>query len=343
MAKYLVTGGAGFIGSNIVEELVRRKGLSQESGQKGLSPDSCRHKVGTVPKVSEIRVLDSLITGKKENLRPFAGKITFIKGDIRDRKAVRKALKGVDYVIHQAALRSVPKSVDDPFTTNDINVNGTLNVLFEAKNAGVRRLVYASSSSAYGDARQFPQKESHLPVPISPYGVSKLAAENYCVTFAKTFGLETVSLRYFNVFGPRQNPESKYSAVIPAFLFAMMKGRRPVVDWDGKQSRDFTYVGNVVAANLNACTAPRVSGEVFNVACGSAVSVIDIVNELNRLLGTRIRPVYAPKRRGDVRKTRADISKMRRMLNIRKVVGFKDGLERTVEWFCRCKSQDVDV
>jgi nucleoside-diphosphate-sugar epimerase len=307
MSKYLVTGGAGFIGSNIVEELVRR-------GQK-------------------VVVLDSLITGKRENLKPFAGRIEFVKGDIRERPVLRRAMKGVDYVIHQAALRSVPKSVDDPFTTNDINVNGTLNVLFEAKRSGVRRVVYASSSSAYGDAREFPQKETHLPVPISPYGVSKLAAENYCVTFAKTFGLETVSLRYFNVFGPRQNPESKYSAVIPAFLFAMMKGRRPVVEWDGKQSRDFTYVGNVVRANLNACTAPGVSGEVFNVACGSTVSVIAIVNGLNRLLGTDIKPIYAPKRRGDVRKTCADVGRMKRMLKVGKITGFEDGLRFTVDWF----------
>ena len=307
MSTYLVTGGAGFIGSNIVEELVRRG--------------------------KNVRVIDSLITGKKENLAPFSGKIKFIKGDIRNRAALRKAMKGVDYVIHQAALRSVPKSVDDPFTTNDINVNGTLNVLFEAKEAGVKRVVYASSSSAYGDAKQFPQKETHLPVPISPFGVSKLAAENYCVTFAKTFGLETVSLRYFNVFGPRQNPDSKYSAVIPAFLFTMMKNGRPVVEWDGKQSRDFTYVGNVVAANLNACTAPGVSGEVFNVACGSTVSIIGIVNELNKLIGTKIKPKYAPKRRGDVRKTCADVSKMKRMLRIKKIVGFKEGLERTVDWF----------
>jgi UDP-glucose 4-epimerase len=315
MATYLVTGGAGFIGSNIVEELVKRKRSSRRA------------------KAGRIIVLDSLITGNIRNLRPFAGDITFIKADIRDRRALKKAFKGVDYVIHQAALRSVPKSVDDPFTTNDVNVNGTLNVLFEAKAAGVRRVVYASSSSAYGDARQFPQKETHLPVPISPYGVSKLAAENYCVTFARTFGLETVSLRYFNVFGPRQNPESKYSAVIPAFLFAMMKGRRPVVEWDGRQSRDFTYVGNVVRANLNACTAPGVSGQVFNVACGSTVAVIDIVNGINRLLGTGIRPVYAPRRRGDVRKTVADVSRMRRMLKVGRIVGFAEGLRLTVDWF----------
>jgi nucleoside-diphosphate-sugar epimerase len=307
MARYLVTGGAGFIGSNIVEELVRRK--------------------------AKVRVLDSLITGSMENLKPFMGKIEFVKGDIRDRTVLKESMGGIDYVIHQAALRSVPKSVDDPFTTNDINVAGTLNVLFEAKAAGVKRVVYASSSSAYGDARSFPQKETDLPKPISPYGVSKLAAENYCVTFARTFGLETVSLRYFNVFGPRQNPESKYSAVIPAFLFDMMNGRQPIVDWDGKQSRDFTYVGNVVEANLKSCTASGVSGEVFNVACGTTTSVIDIVNSLNNILGTVIKPKYAPKRHGDVRKTYADISRMKKFLKIKKVVGFDEGLKLTVEWF----------
>lgn len=318
MAEYLVTGGAGFIGSNIVEELVRRKGLSPK---------------GTVPKVSTVRVFDSLITGSLDNIKPFRKDIEFIKGDIRDRKALKRALKGIDYCIHQAALRSVPKSVDDPFTTNDINVNGTLNLLFEAKSAGVKRVVYASSSSAYGDAKHFPQRETDLPGPISPYGVSKLAAEHYCVTFAKTFGLETVSLRYFNVFGPRQNPESKYSAVIPAFLSQMMKGRSPVVDWDGKQSRDFTYVGNVVEANLRACVVPGISGEVFNVACGRTTSVIGIVNSLNRVLGTDIKAKHAPKRHGDVRKTYADISKMKRLLGIKKFVQFEEGIELTADWF----------
>lgn len=307
MAKYLVTGGAGFIGSNIVEELVKRKAY--------------------------VRVLDSLITGDMNNIRPFRKRIDFIKGDIRDRMVVKKAVKDVDYVIHQAALRSVPKSVDDPFTTNDINISGTLNVLFEARAAGVKRLVYASSSSAYGDAKHFPQKETDLPAPISPYGVSKLAAEHYCVTFAKTFGLQTVSLRYFNVFGPRQNPESKYSAVIPAFLFGMIKGRPPVVDWDGRQSRDFTYVSNVVEANLRACIVPGISGEVFNVACGQTTSVIDIVNSLNRILGTNIRPKHAPKRHGDVRKTYADISKMKKLLGIKKLVQFEEGIELTAGWF----------
>ena len=311
MAHYLVTGGAGFIGSNIVEELVRRK--------------------------ERVRVLDSFITGKMENIEPFLSSIELVKGDIRDKAVVNKAMEGIDYVIHQAALRSVPKSVDDPFTTNDININGTLNLLMAAKEANVKRFVYASSSSAYGDVKTFPQVETDFAQPISPYGVSKLAAEHYCITFAKTFGLETVSLRYFNVFGPRQNPESKYSAVIPAFLFQMLRGESPVVEWDGKQSRDFTFVGNVVEANLNSCVLPGISGEVFNVACGTTTSVIDIVKELNKILGTNIKPEYAPKRQGDVRKTYADVTKMKKLLKIKKIVKFEDGLRLTVDWFQRSK------
>lgn len=307
MANYLVTGGAGFIGSNIVEELIRRR--------------------------QKVRVLDSFITGKRENLIPFSGRIEIVKGDIRDKGALKRALKGIDYVIHQAALRSVPKSVDDPFTTNDINVFGTLNLLMEAKYAGVKRVVYASSSSVYGEAKRFPQRETDHVSPVSPYGVSKLAAENYCITFAKTFGLETVSLRYFNVFGPRQNPESKYSAVIPAFLFSMAKGRSPVVDWDGEQSRDFTYVANVVEANLRSCVVEGISGEVFNVACGITTSVNDIVSELNKILHTKIKAKYAPKRKGDVRKTRADVSKMKKILGVRRIIGFEEGMELTVGWF----------
>lgn len=307
MKNYLVTGGAGFIGSNIVEELVRR-------GER-------------------VRVLDSFITGKIENLAPFAGKIELIRGDIRDKKDVKRALKNIDFVIHQAALRSVARSVEDPFMTNDINVTGTLNLLVAAKEAKIKRLVYASSSSAYGNAKKFPQKETDLPSPISPYGVAKLAAENYCVTFSKTFGLETVSLRYFNVFGPRQNPESKYSAVIPMFISQMLKGKRPVIDWDGKQSRDFTYVKNVVNANLNACTARGVSGEVFNVACGSNTSIYEIVECINNILRTDIEPKYAPKRPGDVRKTYADISKMKKMLGINRIITFEEGLRHTIKWF----------
>jgi nucleoside-diphosphate-sugar epimerase len=305
MSTYLVTGGAGFIGSNIVEELIKR-------GEK-------------------VRVLDNFLTGSKENLN-FLTNYELIEGDIRSKEDCQKALKGVDYVLHQAALRSVPKSVDDPFLTNDINVNGTLNLLFQAKKAGVKRVVYASSSSCYGDVVNFPQREDFNPRPISPYGVSKLAAENYCHTFSKTFGLETVSLRYFNVFGPRQNPESKYSAAIPALLSRMINGKPPIVEWDGEQLRDFTYVGNVVEANLACAASKDISGgEVFNVACGNSVSILDIVNALNKLLGTNLKPEFHPKRAGDVRKTFADVS------SIRKITGpgidFHKGLELTVEWF----------
>lgn len=307
MAKYLVTGGAGFIGSNIVEELVKRG--------------------------ENVTVLDDFSTGKRENLEPFMGKIRLIEGDIRKRPDLDKAMSGIDYVIHQAALRSVAKSVEDPFKTNDVNVAGTLSLLVAARDNKIKRVVYASSSSAYGDARTFPQKETDLPVPISPYGVSKLAAENYCVTFSKTFGLETVSLRYFNVFGPRQNPESKYSAVVPIFIFNMMNGQRPSVDWDGKQSRDFTYVANVVEANLRACITSGISGEVFNVACGTTTSVIDIVNQLNGIFGTNIKPEFTPKRPGDVRKTYADITKLKKKLGIKKMISFEEGLRNTVEWF----------
>lgn len=317
MAKYLVTGGAGFIGSNIVEELVRR-------GEK-------------------VRVLDNFITGKRENLKPFQGKIELIEGDIRDSRTVKDALKGIDYIIHQAALRSVARSVEDPLATNDTNVSGTLNILAAAKEAGVKRVVYASSSAAYGDAKRFPQKETDLPAPISPYGVSKLAAENYCVTFAKTFALETVSLRYFNVFGPRQNPESKYSAAIPAILSKMLNNTRPIAEWDGKQSRDFTYVANVVEANLRACVVPKISGEVFNIACGSTTSILDIIKSANKILGLKLNPEHGPKRPGDVRKTYADISKMKNILGLKRIVGFEEGLKKTIDWFKNSPGLDKSI
>lgn len=324
MAKYLVTGGAGFIGSNIAEELVRLRDCPQKVSYS---------LKGTVPKVDEIRILDSFITGNRDNLAPFKDKINLIEGDIRDAKVVKDVLRGIDFVIHQAALRSVAKSVEDPFATNDTNVYGTLNLLMAAKEAGVKRVVYASSSSAYGDAKRFPQKETDLPVPISPYGVSKLAAENYCVTFAKTFGLETVSLRYFNVFGPRQNPESKYSAAIPAILVKMINKEAPIAEWDGKQSRDFTYVANVVEANLRACIVPNISGEVFNIACGSTTSILDIIKEANKILDLKLKPEYGPKRPGDVRKTYADITKMKNLLGVKKIINFEEGLKKTIDWF----------
>lgn len=310
MDTYLVTGGAGFIGSNIVEELLKRG-----------------HKV---------KVIDNFITGNRENIAPFLNDIDLIEDDIRNIEAVKKAVNGVDYVLHQAALRSVPKSVDDPILTNDININGTLNILIASKEMDVKRVVYASSSSAYGDCNVFPEKEDFLPKPISPYAVSKLTGEYYAFTFSRTFGLEVVSLRYFNVFGPRQNPESKYSAVIPAFISRMLKDMPPVVEGDGNQSRDFTYVENVVLANLAAAKAKGISGEVINIACGKSYSVLDIVDYLNKLLGKKLAPEFAPARKGDVRKTSADISKMKRLLKVEVKVGFESGLKKTLEWFEEC-------
>lgn len=307
MTTYLVTGGAGFIGSNIVEELVKR-------GQR-------------------VRVIDNFLTGRRENLEDFLSDIELIEGDIRDPGLMEKASRGVDYVLHQAAFRSVPKSVEDPTLCNDINVAGTLNVLMAAHKTGVKRLVYASSSSVYGNVKRFPQKEDFLPFPLSPYGTSKLAGEYYCKVFTATFGLETVSLRYFNVFGPRQNPESKYSAVIPAFISRMIKNESPAVDGDGRQSRDFTYVGNVVEANISAAIAKNVSGEIINVGCGENYTVLDIIGLLNKFLGSSIKPVFGPLRKGDARKTQADIKKLKKFLHVTSKVGFKKGLKKTLDWF----------
>jgi nucleoside-diphosphate-sugar epimerase len=309
VSRYLVTGGAGFIGSNIVEELVKR-------GKK-------------------VRVLDNFITGKRENLKDFLGHIELIKGDIRDLAMMEKVTRGVEYVIHQAAFRSVPKSVENPTLCNDTNVKGTMNVLIAAHKAKVKRVVYASSSSVYGNTKTFPQKEDFLPMPLSPYGVSKLAAEYYCRMFSATFGLETVSLRYFNVFGPRQNPESKYSAVIPAFISKMAQAERPTVDGDGKQSRDFTYVKNVVEANLASAVIKGVAGEVINVGCGESYSVLDIIDVLNQLLYADIKPVFGPPRKGDARKTKASIKKLKENLGIAPNVKFAEGLRKTLEWFKR--------
>jgi len=307
MVKYLVTGGAGFIGSNIVEELLRRG--------------------------KDVRVLDNLSTGREENIKPFLDRVDFHKGDIRNGDDTRKALKDVDYVIHQAALRSVAKSVEEPVSTNDVNVCGTLNLLMLSRELGVKRLVYASSSSAYGDCEIFPQKETITPNPISPYAVSKLAGEYYCRMFSATLGLETVSLRYFNVFGPRQNPESKYSAVIPAFISRLAKDEACIIDGDGKQSRDFTYIDNVVNANLAACEAGGVSGQVFNVACGKDHSVLKIADHLQKIMGKNIEYIYGPKRPGDVLRTYADINRLRSMLKVEPSVELYEGLEKTVEWF----------
>jgi len=307
MNKYLVTGGAGFIGSNIVEELVRRG--------------------------EDVRVLDNLSTGSMDKIKPVMDKIEFHEGDIRNGDDVTKALKGVDYVVHQAALRSVAKSVERPVVTNDVNVAGTLNLLLLSKEAGIKRVVYASSSSVYGDCDQYPQKETIVPDPISPYAVSKLAGEYYCRMFNATFGLETVSLRYFNVFGPRQDPESRYSAVIPAFISRLQNDEPCIIDGDGKQSRDFTFVSNVVDANLAACEVREAAGMVFNVACGNDYSIIDVAESLQKIMGKHIESVYGPKRPGDVFKTYADISGLRNILHLETSVDFQEGLKRTVEWF----------
>lgn len=308
MAFYLVTGGAGFIGSNIVEELLKR-------GEK-------------------VRVLDNFLTGLRKNLEPFLPKIELIEGDLRDEAALKRAVEGVDYVLHQAALRAVLRSVDDPVETNDINVRGTLNLLLAAKKAGVRRVVNASSSSIYGETKKFPSREADKPSPESPYAASKIMGEYYCRLFTKLYGLDTVSLRYFNVFGPRQNPESKYSAVIPIFLACLLKDESPEVHWDGKQSRDFTYVDNVVEANLLAATAPGVAGEVFNIATHEEYSVLDVLNGLKKILKKRhVKPVFAPKRSGDVRRTFADISLSKKKLGFKTKTRFSEGLKKTVDWF----------
>ena len=304
---WLVTGGAGFIGSHVVEELVRR-------GER-------------------VRVLDNFSTGTIENIASVEDKIEIIKGDIRDFKVVKKAVRGVDYVIHQAAMRSVPKSVDDPIGSNENNITGTLNLLIASKEEKVKKVVYASSSSVYGDCKRFPQKETFTPSPISPYAVSKLAAEYYCIMFSKTFDLPTVALRYFNVFGPRQPVESIYSAVIPKFIELALSKKPLEIHWDGRQSRDFTYVSNVVDANILAALSNNSNGKIYNVGCGRSISLLKIVALLEKFLGYRLKKVFMPKRKGDVRKTYADISLIKRELNYEPKVNFEEGLLKTLEWF----------
>jgi UDP-glucose 4-epimerase len=307
LTLYLVTGGAGFIGSNIVEELVRR-------GER-------------------VRVLDDFSTGKRKNLSAFLDDIELVEGDLRDPSAVRRAVEGVDYVLHQGALPSVQRSIDDPLATHAVNATGTLNLLTAAREAGVKRVVYAASSSVYGDSPTLPKREDMIPRPKSPYAVSKLAGEQYCRACTEVYGLETVCLRYFNVFGPRQDPTSQYSGVIPLFITAMLRGEPPTVHGDGLQSRDFSYVDNVVQANLLAATAPGAIGRVFNVACGERYTLLDMIAALNDILGTQIEPVHTEPRIGDVRHSLADISAAREALGYRVLVGFYDGLRRTVAWY----------
>jgi len=303
---YLVTGGAGFIGSNIVEALVRK-------GER-------------------VRVLDNFSTGDPANLAAVRERVEIIEGDLRDMDAVRRAVAGVTYICHQAALRSVPRSVDDPLSTDAVNTHGTLQLLVAAREAQVRRVVYASSSSVYGDAPVLPKVEDQTPAPISPYAVAKLAAELYCRMYTRLYGLETVSLRYFNVFGPKQSPESKYAAVVPLFMRAALNDEPVIVHGDGEQSRDFTYIDNVVQANLLACTTPGVGGEVFNIACNSRHSVLEIALTVQKLLGRKLTIEHTAARAGDVRHTQASIDKATRLLNYHPTVGFEDGMRRTFEY-----------
>ena len=306
---YLVTGGAGFIGSHLVERLVQ---VDQR-----------------------VRVIDNLSTGKKENLEPFFSEIEFIEGDVRDLELLREAMDGVDYVLHQAAIPSVPRSVKDPLTTNSANVDGTLNVLVAARDAGVKRVVYASSSSVYGDSLKLPKQETMTPEPRSPYAVSKLAGELYCQVFHHVYGLETACLRYFNIFGPRQDPNSQYSGVVAKFITSLLEGKQVTIFGDGEQSRDFTYVENVVEANLLAVKADGVSGGVFNIACGERLSVNELARLLAEIVGAdpQLEPLYAAPRPGDVLHSQADILKAKELLGYEVEVGTREGLERTVEWY----------
>lgn len=307
MHKFLVTGGAGFIGSNLCEMLL-----------------SEGHRV---------RILDNLSSGKEENLEDFRDSVEFIKGDIRDNQTVREALEGIEYVIHLGALGSVPRSVDDPQTTHEVNATGTLNVLKAAKDAGVRRVVYASSSSVYGDTPTLPKKEEMFPTPQSPYAVSKLSGEYYCKVFHKVYGLETVALRYFNVFGKRQDPFSQYAAVVPRFINALLGGQSPTIYGDGEQTRDFTFVEDCNQVNYKACFAQNASGMAFNVGYGSRISINKLFSLIQERLGVKLAPVYAPSRKGDVRDSLADISLAKNIINYVPGNNVNTGIEKTVDWY----------
>jgi nucleoside-diphosphate-sugar epimerase len=306
MAHYLVTGGAGFIGSHLAEELVRRG-----------------HRV---------RVADSLITGKRTNLDHLP-QVEFLQGDLADLAFAQKAVAGCEFVLHQAAIPSVPRSVKDPLTSNRANVDATLNVLVAARDAGVRRLVFAGSSSAYGNTPTLPKHEGMPTSPLSPYALQKVIGEQYLQMFTRLYGLETVTIRYFNVFGPRQDPGSPYSGVISVFATALLQNRSPMIYGDGEQTRDFTYVANVVDGVLRAVQADGASGEVINVATAGRVSLNVLFETMRRLIGADVRPEYAPSRPGDVRDSQADITKAKRILGYEPTVSFEDGLQRTVEWY----------
>lgn len=307
MATYLVTGGAGFIGSHIVGALVKRG--------------------------DQVRVLDNLSTGHRRNVELFGNKVEFIEGDLVNSHDVERALDGVEVVFHEAALASVPRSVDAPLDTNASCVTGTVTLLDVARRVGTRRIVFAGSSSAYGDQPTPAKSEQLLPMPLSPYAAAKLAGEFYLQAFTATYGIETVVIRYFNVFGPRQDPKSQYAAVIPKFITEMLNGNRPTIFGDGKQSRDFTYIDNIVHGNLLAADAPDAVGHTINVACGESFDLLRLVDGINAALGTNLQPKFEPARAGDVRDSLADISLARKLLKYEPVIGFDEGLRRTVEYY----------
>jgi nucleoside-diphosphate-sugar epimerase len=308
-STFLITGGAGFIGSSIARVLVARG--------------------------DRVRIIDNFFSGKRENLADIAGDVELIEADIRDEQALARAVAGVEVVFHEAAIPSVPRSLADPIASHDANATGTLKVLHAAKKAGVRRVVYAASSSAYGDTPTLPKVETMRPMPLSPYAVSKLAGEHYCSVFAGAYGLETVSLRYFNVFGPRQDPTSEYAAVIPRFITAALAGKGVTIYGDGTQSRDFCFIDNTVEANLAAASAPAaaVSGGVFNVACGEATTLNDVVKLVGRIVGHEVPITYTAGRVGDVKHSLADVTAARERLGYRGEISFAEGLKRSAAWY----------
>jgi nucleoside-diphosphate-sugar epimerase len=307
MPNYLVTGGAGFIGSNLVKYLV-------DEGET-------------------VRAVDNFATGRRINLKGYYERIDFIEGDILHDDVLKRALDDIDFVLHQAAIPSVQRSVENPIRSNDANINGTLKLLEAARHAGVKRFVYAASSSAYGDQPVKMKSEELKPMPLSPYAITKLTGEYYCGVYYRVFGLETISLRYFNVFGPNQDPTSQYSAVIPRFITAVLQDRQPTIYGDGHQSRDFTYVENTIVANLLAATATKGLGQTINVACGTNYSLLDLLRIIGEITGKQIEPAYAPARKGDVRHSLADIRLARELLGYDVIVPFEEGIRRTIEWY----------
>jgi len=307
MTKYLVTGGAGFIGSHLAESLVNRG--------------------------DEVVVLDDLSTGKLENMAGFQNQVEFVEGSITDLSTVKTCCRGTDVVFHQAALASVPRSVKDPMASNEANVTGTLNILWAAKECGVRRVVYAASSSVYGDTEVLPKHENMTPHPLSPYAVTKHVGELYCSVFDQLYGLSCIGLRYFNVFGPRQDPKSQYAAVVPLFITKYLQGEAPVIDGDGEQSRDFTYVANVVAANFAAAAAKEVGGRSVNVACGGRITINELCQRIRGLVDSQVEPIHGPPREGDVKHSQADIQLAEQLLGFKPEVDLDTGLAETVAWY----------